>query len=338
MDLDARRTALLSAPEHEHDVSVGARLARRLTPRTPSMAEGWLQRVRSKVDPSRFARDSLAPGIAARQALLGEDASGPPRVLLRVDEFPYATSLDDPERYGIVPSTRFHSVFADAGIPYLMAIVPQLVRDPLNPSATGGRPLNPDEVALIKRMGAEGVTFAAHGLTHRTRDPSPRRRSEFVGLTAGQATTLADDSLALLSSAGLEPPAVFVPPFNRFGRDHYDALASRFDVVCGGPESIAFMGAQPTPRCLGDAVYLPCYPPLYGRAGEVLAELKVLAAQTPGTWVPVTLHLSWELDDGLEDMKRLAEWLTPYATSWSEFLRAIAKVWKRFPSAAHDNP
>jgi hypothetical protein len=323
VNLDAARTALLAAPEAaggRH--TLDRRLARRLTPRIPPPLIGDLQRVRSKLNPPRFSNAALEPAVAARHTLLGSAAGGPPRVLLRVDEYPYATSLDHPESYGIGPSTAFHSVLADAGIPYLMAIVPQLVRDPLNPEASGGRPLNEDERGLIRRMAHDGVTFAAHGLTHRTRDVHPRRRSEFRGISEAEAGALADESLRLLADIGVHP-RVFVPPFNRFGPEHYRALTSRFDVVTGGPESIALMGPQPSPRWLGDGVYFPCYFPLYGRAGEVQRVLEQLVAQRPGTWIQVTLHLSWEIDDGLGNMRRLAEWLAPYAVSWEEFLATV---------------
>ena len=171
-------------------------------------------------------------------------------------------------------------------------------------------------------MAADGVTFAAHGLTHRTRDADPRRRSEFRGLSAPEARQLADESLRLLGQVGVHP-RVFVPPFNRFSPVHYHALASRFDVITGGPESIALMGAQPSPRWLGEGVYFPCYPPLYGRARVVQGERERVVARSPGTWIQATLHLSWEVNDGLEDMKRLADWLAPYAVSWEEFLVAV---------------
>jgi peptidoglycan/xylan/chitin deacetylase (PgdA/CDA1 family) len=184
-------------------------------------------------------------------------------------------------------------------------------------------------------MASEGVEFAAHGLTHRTRDARPRHRSELIGLTPAQTRDLADRSLELLAQANVAP-RVFVAPFNRFAQVHYDALAARFDVICGGPETIAFLGAQPTPRWLGDAVYCPCYAPLYGRAREVLPEVGRLIAQQPGTWIPLTLHLAWEIDDGLDDMRRLAEVLAPYAAPWRELLSAIES--SRRPSGAQPTP
>ena len=322
MEHDARRTALLAAPELDSEPVLDRRTSRRLAPPIAQPLTRAAQRVWGKLHPASLGRRALAPAAVARRVLVGEAASGPPRFLVRVDEFPYATSFDHPDRYGVEPSARFHEVFARAHVPYLMAIVPQLVSRPLDPTASGGRPLGPNELALIGRMASDGVEFAAHGLTHRTRDPLPRRHSELVGLTAPQAQALADDSLELLRAHAIHP-RVFVPPFNRFDMTQYQGLASRFDVVCGSPETIAFLGAQPTPRWLGEAVYCPCYPPLYGRAQEILGEVQRLIATRPGTWVPVTLHLAWELDDGLDETRRLAELLAPFAAPWSDFLAAV---------------
>jgi peptidoglycan/xylan/chitin deacetylase (PgdA/CDA1 family) len=322
MEGDARRSARLVAPELGDEPVLDGALARRLAPPVPHQAVRMAQLALSKLRSVNLARRSLAPAVAARRELLGGSASASPRFLVRVDEFPYATSFDEPERYGVEPSSRFHAAFADAGVPYLMAIVPQLVRQPLDPAATGGRPLGPAERELISRMAADRVAFAAHGLTHRTRDASPRRHSELLGLSAAETTDLADRSLELLAEVDVRP-SVFVPPFNRLARPQYDALTSRFDVICGGPETVAFLGAQPTPRWLGDAVYCPSYPPLYGRAREILPEVRRLIAERPGTWVPVTLHLAWELDDGLEDMRRLLELLAPHAVSWGRLLDAL---------------
>jgi peptidoglycan/xylan/chitin deacetylase (PgdA/CDA1 family) len=324
-DLDARRTLLLAARELPHEPDLGFRLARRLAPRVPPAAVRMAQLVAAHFAPLSLSRRALAPAAASRRAALGEKAAGPPRFLLRVDEFPYATSLDHPDRYGPGPSARFHAVLREANIPYLMAVVPQVVRNPLDPEASGSRALNSEELDLLAQMASDGVELAAHGLTHRTRDRRPRHRSELIGLSTAQTRSLIDQSLALLAHANITP-RVFVPPFNRFGEVHYDVLASCFDIICGGPETIAFLGAQPTPRWLGDAVYCPCYPPLYGRARDVLPEVRRLIGEQPGTWVPLTLHLAWEIDDGLDAMRRLAEVLAPCAVGWSDLLGAIDAI------------
>ena len=322
MRRDATRTARLAAPESGSRPAIGRLLARRLAPAVPPRPVRIAQLVATKIDSERIGRRALAPGIAARRAVLGPDPDGPPRFLIRVDEYPCARAFDEPERYGVSESARFHTVFANAGIPYLMAVVPQLVHRPLDPTAEGGRALGPDELELIRRMAADDVVFGMHGLTHRTRDPRPRHHSELLGLDDAGLDALLDESFRLFGSFGVVP-RVFVPPFNRFAADQYVRLAARFDVVCGGPESIRHVGLQPTPRWLGDAVYLPCYEPLYGTGESALEEAERLIAARPGTWIPITLHINWELDTGLEPLRRLLERIAPHTASWTEFLAAV---------------
>jgi Uncharacterized protein conserved in bacteria (DUF2334) len=245
---------------------------------------------------------------------------GEPRLLIRVDEFPYYSAFDQYERYGLNASIAFHETMA--GIPHLMSIVPQLTRAALDPDADGGRPLNDEERAHLERMARENVTFAQHGTTHRTRDADPRRRSEFAGLPPREAAALVDRGLANLRDLGVEP-RVFVPPYNRFDPEHYAVLAERFRVIGGGPESVPLLGLHYGPQWRDGAVYLPCYPPFYGRAGDIVAPVQRLVEQRIGTWIPVVLHLSWEVDDGFEGLRRLVDAVKPYAASWEDFLTAV---------------
>ncbi len=262
----------------------------------------------------------LAPLLSAR-AQAGF-ADGSPRFLVRVDEFPYSTAFDQPERYGISAAKRFHDVMRNVGVAYLMAIVPQLTHAPLDPKDDGGRPLGPQEIELLERMRADGVSFAQHGTTHRSRYRSPRRRSELLGLSAAQAGAVVDRGRATLASLGIDP-RVFVPPFNRFGAGQWRALSERYKVICGGPESIRLLGWQAGPLWRDGAVYLPCYPPLYGRAREMLSATRHLIERAPGTWIPIVLHLAWEADDGFSGLIELAEQIAPHATSWEDFIAAV---------------
>jgi hypothetical protein len=246
--------------------------------------------------------------------------SGPPRLLIRVDEFPDYSAYDEYERHGLAASTAFHE--AMAGIPHLIAVVPQLTHRALDPDADGGRPLNDEERALLARMAREGVTFAQHGTTHRTRDADPRRRSELGGLPPAGAAAVVDAGRAALRELGLEP-RVFVPPFNRFDPEHYAVLAERFAVIGGGPESVPRLGFHYGPQWRDGAVYLPCYPPFYGRADDIVEPVQRLVEAGVGTWVPIVLHMSWEADDGFEGLRRFARAVAPYAASWEDFLAAV---------------
>lgn len=297
-------------------------MIRLLTPSpVPPRPLRMVQRVSMKLGRLTWEDDWLERLLRVRAEAIGSDASGPPRFLVRVDEFPNYTSFDRPQ--DIEMSRRFHEVMASAGLPHLMAVVPQLTHAPLTAGSSGGRPLGEVEIDLLARMRREGVTFAQHGTTHRTLFERPRRRSEFCGLPSGEADRILEDGRLRLVEAGIESPRVFVPPFNRFDAAQYQMLATRFDVVCGGPESVALMGFHGGPLWREGAVYLPCYAPLYADARTVLPMAERLIELAPGTWIPIVLHTSWEQDDDFRSLARLAERIAPFAVHWDEFLADI---------------
>jgi hypothetical protein len=279
------------------------------------------QRIAMKLGRLDWERSWLRPIGAARESVLGEAAAGPPRFLVRVDEYPYYTSFDRPE--DLEMSRRFHDVMASAELPHLMSVLPQLTHAPLSPDASGGRPLGEHEIALLQRMRRDGVTFAQHGSTHRTRFVSPRRRSELSGLSLADAEALLEEGRRRLLEAGVGETRVFVAPFNRFDPAQYRLLATRFDVICGGPESVALLGFHGGPLWRDGAVYLPCYAPLYADARTVLQVAERLIEMAPGTWVPIVLHTSWEQPDDFRSLARLAERIAPYAASWEELLAEV---------------
>jgi uncharacterized protein DUF2334 len=323
---DACRTALLLFADELRagvvDVSalerpeVLALLASRLVPPAPLRA---LQRLAMKLGSYGFEKRNLRPLARAREAVLGSAAAGPPRFLVRVDEFPLAGSYE-PGPHAIEELERFHEVMTDAGVPYLLAVSSGVARDYLDPSASGSRPLSDAELEALGRLARDGVAFAQHGFDHRSRDARPRRRSELAGLDAEALSELLDAGAARLAAAGIHP-SVFVPPFNRFDAAHYPVLAERFDVVCGGPESVAMMGWHRTPLWRGEAIYMPAYEPFYGRAGAVAEAVERAVAAQQGLWIPIVLHLHWEADSDWSALKRLARLLAGLARPWDELSR-----------------
>jgi len=309
-----------SARLHGVDATQAAARALR-TRRVPSWPERAGQRLAMKRGKLDWDENWLAPVQAARRAALGPAADGPPKFLIRVDEFPYHSGYDDP-RFGYEASARFHSVMAEHGTQYLLAVVPQWTHEPLVPHATGGRPLDDRDRELIDRMRAEGVTFAQHGATHRTRFAGPRRRSELGGLDPGGLAALLEGGRRGLAAVGIQP-RILVPPFNRFDANQWAVLAAQYDVVTGGPESVLTVGFHGGPQWRGDAVYLPCYEPLYAQAEVVLGAVEQLIERQVGTWVPVVLHVGWEVEDGFASLDRLARTIAPFASSWQDFLAAV---------------
>lgn len=306
------RTALL------HGLPATPAVCRALrTRRIPTWPERVAQRLLMETGRISYEKSWLAPVQAAREGVEA-DAGAPPRLLVRVDEFPNSRGLDRP-RFGLEASRRFHSVMAEAGVPYLMAVVPQWTHDPLDPSASGGRALDADDRALLERMGEDGVTFAQHGLTHRTRERHPRRQSEMCGLSADELDELLERGRRKLAEVGVRP-RVLVPPFNRFDAGQWPVLERRYDIITGGPESVLLMGFHGGPQWRGAAVYLPCYAPLYAMAATVLPALQALVGRGIGGWIPVVLHTGWETGDDYAALRRLARWMAPYAASWEDLL------------------
>jgi peptidoglycan/xylan/chitin deacetylase (PgdA/CDA1 family) len=295
-----------------------------LEPRpVPSAPLRAAQRVAMKLGRLDWEHAWLERLIDARRSVLGDAASGPPRFLVRVDEFPYYTSFDQPQ--DLEMSRRFHEVMADAGLVHLISALPQLTHAPLEVGSSGGRPLGEQEIALFERMRRDGVTFAQHGTTHRTRFDDPRRRSELCGLEPQALDALLEDGRRRLLAAGVGETRVFVPPFNRFDAAQYPLLAERFDVICGGPESVALIGFHGGPLWRDGAVYLPAYAPLYADARTILPAAERLIALAPGTWIPIVLHTSWEQDDDFRSLRLLAERIAPYAVSWEDLLADLQR-------------
>jgi Uncharacterized protein conserved in bacteria (DUF2334) len=287
----------------------------------PSPPVRGVQRLLMKAGRLTYEDSWLRPLQAARREALGAAAAGAPRFLVRVDEFPYYSGLDHPQ-FGYAASARFHSVMAEEKVPHLMSVVSQWTRDPLNPKGSGGRALDDRDRELLERMRDDGVTFAQHGCTHRTRYASPRRHSELSGLTQAALGALLDRGRENLGAVGVRP-RILVPPFNRFDADQWPVMSSRYEVVTGGPESVVNLGFHGGPQWRRGAVYLPCYRPLYDRAAAVLPAVEALIDAQVGTWIPVVLHSGWEAEEGFAALRQLARRIAPFAASWDGFLAEV---------------
>jgi peptidoglycan/xylan/chitin deacetylase (PgdA/CDA1 family) len=296
-------------------------VARAVTARpVPSRPSRLLQSRAMKRGRLGVLADGLEPMAAARRAVLGAGAGeAPPRLLVRVDGFPCAD-----EDHGTEAFRRLHAIMAGAEVPYLVAVLPCPAHAPLDPKATGRRGLDDAEVEMLATLRRDGVEFAAHGLDHRTRHARPARRSELTGLRPRALRALLDEAERELAAVAVAP-RVLVAPYDRFGRHEYRELARRYDVVCGGPRSVALMGFHPTPLWRGRAVYLPSYPPLHARAGDVLRCVQEHAGDWSGLWVPVVLRWAQEADDGWRDLERLVAHIAAVASPWAAWLDAVQR-------------
>lgn len=271
-----------------------------------------------------YERSVMQPMVAARRRMLGGAAAAPPRFLVRVDEFPHARAWDEPERCGTPAYMRFHEILREQDMPYLVAVLPHVSREPLRPDRHESRPLSAEEREALLRLRQDGVRFGLHGLNHRTRFASPRRHSELCGLSPRETEELLDVACAALAEAGLEAN-VFVAPYNRFDAAQMPVLTRRFDVVGGGPESISMLGFHATPQWRGDAVYLPAYPPFYATAAEIIPAARAAIQSRVGIWIPIVIHWEWEARDEWASLRRLVSLIAPYTANWDDFLVAIGR-------------
>lgn len=293
--------------------------------RFPGPVRRMRQRLAQRRGKIGMEGDLFAPLMHARRAVLGDDAAhGAPRILVRVDEFPHCQADDDPASFGTEQYARFHEILKGAGVPYLAAVLPRVASSPYDPAGRESRPLDDGELELLERMRADGVELATHGLDHRTRHSSCRRHSELTGLNLPALAAVLDRGEAELLNHGIAAK-VFVPPYNRFGRAQYDALAGRYDVVCGGPESVGLLGFHRAPLWRGEAVYFPSYSPLYGKAQDVVGAIDRLAALEVPVWGQVTLHWGWERNDSFASLERSVERLATFAQPWGSFLAEVAQ-------------
>lgn len=309
---------LVSAAELDQTPVRRAVRSRRVPPGPMRMG----QRLAAKGGLLDYERAVVPAFSAARSAVLGSKAAGPPRFIVRVDEFPHYRSYDPDGEWGARAYRTFHEILHESSVPYLVAVVPRIGAESLDPDATQTRELTDEEAAFLAELQSDGVELALHGETHRTRFADPGRHSELCGLSLSQLSSLLDRALDPLAALGIRP-RVFVPPYNRFDAEQYQVLAQRFDVVCGGPESVKLMGFHRTPLWREDAVYLPSYPGLYGPSPRVAVSAARLIAADAALWSPIVLHWGWERRDDWVGLRELLAQIAPYAAPWSEFLAAV---------------
>ncbi len=325
MDRDQLRTAALQLWPEDVPAAEVAGAAKLLGPKRMPVPKplAFVQALAQRQGRIAWEKDTVEPLTAFRRAALGEAAAGEPRALVRVDELPHAGAFDSAGPTGTEAFRRFHAVLAEAGVPYLLAITPRVSREYLDPGVSESRPIEDAEVEVLRELRDGGTVFGLHGADHRTRHAEPRRHSELTGRGAAETAERLDGALAAFAALELPTP-VFVPPFNRFDAAQYPLLAERFQVVCGGPESVRLLGYHRPPAWHGEAVYLPSYAPLYGTAAEAAAGIERMSDLGAALWAPITLHWGWEQRDGFAALRRLCDLLAGRAADWTEFLAAVA--------------
>lgn len=290
MNLEERRSAALLFAEELALGEVAADALERdavaTAVRDRAVPSGFSRRFQRRAMNRRslsYETTSVAPMLAARRAVLGARAAGPPRLLVRVDGFPN-------ER-----SARVHEMLRAYEVPYLAAVTPHVPED------SGWRYLSTKEIDLLLTLRDDDVVF---GLTPHELPDEPAELTERL-----------DRDEAAVSQHGVLPD-VFVARGDRFTPAQYQQLAKRFAVVCGGDATVATMGWHPTPLWRGAGVYMPAY--LSEDAGDIREAVQRLAAAEAAVWVPIVLP-----DAPDAELVSLCEAMRGLARPWDEFLSAV---------------
>jgi len=218
--------------------------------------------------------------------------------LIRVDDFPRIPM--NCEEF-----LRFHT--AMQGTPYLLAVIPRICTtyytDMNNNSS---RNLTEQEIKILKKIAKENVSFAFHGLTHKT---TSKENTEFIGLSREKTEANIKEGLKILSKLGISTN-IIVPPFNTFDLENIQSFKKYFKIVTGGPETIKIFGKLPIGN-LDGILYIPSYKPFYGKAKNVYNAL-----EKSRKIICITLHWGWEIDSEFRYVKKMIDLIKDDVIKW----------------------
>ena len=150
----------------------------------------------------------------------------------------------------------------------------------------------------------------------RLRPPEPLRRTRAGGPSSrarsrGRWSASSTPGRRCFAGSGTRA-AGLRPALQHIHGGQYDALAQRYDVVCGGPETVARARLQSDPAVARGRRLSPSYPPLYGRAAQVH---EAASGWSRRSCAPASRHAALGLGGrpGLRgDLRRIAEGIGPF--------------------------
>jgi hypothetical protein len=244
-------------------------------------------------------------------------ARRPCRFLLRVDDFPSPRArLDD--------FIRFDAIAKEHDIPYLLAVTPFT-------DGAGGRSGIPDEACSLLRSRGPRVSCALHGFTHASRYAN--YGSELAFLSPAQLSHALAEADAFLGDRGLTPRA-FVAPFNAYDPHTLAILASRYAVLCGGPESVASVGYRVGPSVFLGSLYVPSYRFAYDVTLSELTRLDELIVKSPDIVIPITVHWHNEAGTDFPGFRALCRRLQGRTEHWDDLIARMNWVRKASHTAS----
>ena len=259
----------------------------------------------TSVDQLQVVRHQKRIRRLASRALGLNEPEPPASFLLRVDDFPSP----------LLPSEQFlafHEIAAAHGLPYLLAVTPFLERE------TGRVGLLDAELKILHRAVHEGAELALHGFTHRSRYRN--YASELLSMPAPTLRRELERAENYLREQGLRTTG-FVAPFNSYDPFNVSVLAERYELLCGGPESVTAIGYRLGPSFLMQRLYVPSYRFAYDVQRQGLGRFDQLIGEAGGLIVPITLHWANEVKTNFASFRLLCGRLAGHTLSWAELLR-----------------
>ena len=258
----------------------------------------------TSVDQLQVVRHQKRIRRLASRALGLDEPEPPAKFLLRVDDFPSP----------FLPSEQFlafHEMAAAHGLPYLLAVTPFLERE------TGRVGLLDAELKILHRSVREGAELALHGFTHRSRYRN--YASELLSMPAPSLRRELERAESYLREQGLRTTG-FVAPYNSYDPFTVSVLAERYELLCGGPESVTAIGYRLGPSFLMQRLYVPSYRFAYDVQGQGLGRLDQLIREAGGLIVPITLHWANEVKTNFASFRLLCGRLAGHTLSWAELV------------------
>jgi len=234
------------------------------------------------------------------------DSKGEPMFLVRVDDFP---------RWDISSKKflDFHKIVSKKDIPYLLGVIPYPSKAPFDPRPQNHKAIGKDNLEILKQLSNSEVEIAMHGITHQTKNAI--RKTEIVGLNHEHLERRLVNGLIKLQEEGFKAE-LFVPSFNSFNLYSMKSLRKHFKVICGGPESVLYVGLRLSPCFLNGTLYVPSYYPAYGRAEEILKFVENAKKIKESLFVPLTLHWAWEVSNNFANVRKLCGAIQGRVVPW----------------------
>ena len=93
-------------------------------------------------------------------------------------------------------------------------------------------------------------------------------------------------------------------------------------MMTGGEESIRYLGYYFGIIPMGNILYVPSYPPLYGKAEGIYHFIKEKNLEDMPISFPlcITLHWSWEVEQGFKNVRKLATFMAKRIANWEKLV------------------